>query len=86
MSEIERKRELTCQEMAERNIEAAGKFFLQLAEHPEEANQFPDNSIVIGLPHDDPALFEANLKLAMDIAKDGLEDGRRKQPIVLWPE
>ncbi len=73
-------------EMAQKNIQAAGKFFLYLVEHPEEVDKVPDNAIVIGLPHDDPTLLEVNLRLASDIARNSAWGKDVRHPIVLWPE
>ena len=72
--------------MVEKNIESAGEFFLRLAEHPEEVDSFPHDSIVIGLPRDDPEQFEANMKLAYDIAQNGVWGKEGRRPIVLLPE
>ncbi len=86
MTSTEKRTQATYREMAEKNIESAGKFFLRLAEHPEEVDHFPPDSIVIGLPRDDPEQFEANMKLAYNIARNGVWGKEGRRPIVLLPE
>lgn len=41
-------------------------------------------ALVIPLPQDDPALFETNLQVAVDLVRDKRRQATR-QPIVLWP-
>ncbi|MFQ6057878.1 MAG: DUF5647 family protein [Anaerolineae bacterium] len=72
---------LTREEMFERNLALAKKRLLHMIENPEEIEAIPAGAHVINLPKDDPELLEANLALAIELARNG--DGR---PIVLIPE
>jgi hypothetical protein len=47
-----------------RNVTLSTEFNKYLSEHPEFAEQIPDEAVVILLPADDPELCQENLKLA----------------------
>jgi len=72
---------LTREDMFERNLALARKRLLQMIENPREMDFIPTGARVINLPKDDPELLGANLRLVMELAKDGDE-----RPIVLIPE
>ncbi|MBI5651045.1 MAG: hypothetical protein HZC40_11475 [Chloroflexi bacterium] len=68
-------------EMFHKNLGLTRQHLLDVLAHPERFDWIPDNAYVIGLPKNDRALFEANMKLAHRLALKG--DGR---PIILIPE
>ncbi len=84
---------LTKEQMMERNLELAEGHLLQVLEHPEILDHIPDGAHVILLPTDDPELFEANLEMANQLAREMRHDAsngpvilvllpvERKQPI-----
>jgi len=63
------------QEIFSKNVTLSTEFNKYLIEHPEFAEQIPDEAVVILLPADDPALCEENLRLAAQNRKvDDLPD------------
>lgn len=50
----------------------------------EDSEHLLRQALVILLPHDDPALFETNLQMAVDLVRDKHRQATR-QPILLWP-
>lgn len=79
---------VTVEEMAEKNLELTKRFILRMLEHPEELESLPDRCTIIDLPLDDPDLFEANLRLAGEIVRNGekeRKDGEPPKPVVLLP-
>ncbi len=72
---------LTRAEMFHGNMALTKQHLLDLLAQPERFDWIPDNAYVIGLPLNDRKLFEANMKLAHQLALRG--DG---QPIILLPE
>ncbi len=72
---------LTREKMFERNLALARKRLLQMIENPGKMDVIPEGVRVVNLPRDDPELLEANLRLVMELARDGDE-----RPIVLVPE
>lgn len=58
-----------------KNIVLNTEFNKYLAEHPDVADKIPDNSLVVLLPDDDPALCRKNLTLAR-------RHRERNQPVV----
>ena len=51
------------QEIFNRNSTLSTEFNKYLVEHPEFAEQIPDEAVVILLPADDPELCQENLRL-----------------------
>jgi siroheme synthase (precorrin-2 oxidase/ferrochelatase) len=52
------------QELFSKNVTLSTEFNKYLIEHPEFAEQIPDEAVVILLPADDPKLCAENLRLA----------------------
>ncbi len=52
------------QEVFNKNVTLSTEFNKYLIEHPEFAEQIPDEAVVILLPADDPELCRENLQLA----------------------
>jgi hypothetical protein len=52
------------QEIFNKNVTLSTEFNKYLIEHPEFADQIPDEAVVILLPADDPELCRENLQLA----------------------
>ena len=52
------------QDIFSKNVTLSTEFNKYLIEHPEFADQIPDDAVVILLPADDPELCQENLKLA----------------------
>ncbi len=52
------------QEIFSKNVTLSTEFNKYLIEHPEFAEQIPDEAVVILLPDDDPELCQENLQLA----------------------
>jgi hypothetical protein len=52
------------QESFDKNVTLSTEFNKYLIEHPEFAEQIPDEAVVILLPADDPELCQENLRLA----------------------
>jgi len=75
---------LTREEMFYRNLELAKKRLLYIVEHLGEAEAPPSGVKIIELPQNDPELLEANLKMALDLARQAARDGG--EPILLLPE
>jgi hypothetical protein len=68
------------QEIFSKNVTLSTEFNKYLLEHPEFAEQIPDEAVVILLPADDPELCEENRRLAEQNRKvDDLPD----RPVVL---
>ena len=55
---------MTDQEMFTKNLKLSTEFDLYLIEHPEVAEQIPENALVVLLPEEDQELCERNLNLA----------------------
>ena len=55
---------MTDQELFAKNLKLSTEFDLYLLEHPEVAEQMPDNALVVLLPEEDPKLCERNNELA----------------------
>ncbi|MBZ0158612.1 DUF5647 family protein [Candidatus Methylomirabilis sp.] len=55
---------MTDQELFTKNLKLSTEFDLYLLEHPEVAEQIPENALVVLLPEDDQELCERNLALA----------------------
>jgi len=72
---------LSREEMFERNMELTTQRLLKEIEAPEVFQWIPQNARVINLPKDDPELLDANLALAMKLARE-----KDERPIVLIPE
>lgn len=72
---------LSREEMFERNLELTMQRLLREIEAPEDFEWIPHNARVINLPKDAPELLEANLELAMELARE-----KDERPIVLIPE
>ncbi len=73
---------LTKEQMMERNLDLAEEHLLHVLEHPEILEQIPDNAHVILLPGDDPELFESNLHVANQLAREMSYDGPNG-PVIL---
>jgi hypothetical protein len=63
------------------NIALTKQHLLDVLAHPDRFDWIPDGAHVIGLPQNNRALFEANMKLAYRLASKN--DGH---PIILLPE
>jgi hypothetical protein len=55
---------MTDRELFTKNLKLSTEFDLYLLEHPEVAEQIPENALIILLPEEDPALCEKNLEFA----------------------
>ena len=66
---------MTDKEMFVKNLKLSTEFDLYLLEHPELAEQIPENALIVLLPEEDPELCEKNLELAKTRREPG-------QPIV----
>jgi hypothetical protein len=55
---------MTAQELFTKNLKLSTEFDLYLLEHPEVAEQIPENALLVLLPKEDPELCEKNLELA----------------------
>ncbi len=51
------------QEVFSKNVTLSTEFNKYLLEHPEFAEQIPDEAVVVLLPADDPQLCQENLRL-----------------------
>jgi len=51
------------QEIFSKNVTLSTEFNKYLVEHPEFAEQIPDEAIIVLLPADDPVLCQENLRL-----------------------
>lgn len=51
------------QEIFSKNVTLSTEFNKYLLEHPEFAEQIPDEAVVVLLPADDPELCQENLRL-----------------------
>jgi len=71
---------LTREDMFERNLALARTRLLQMIENPGEMDFIPTGAYVVNLPRNDAELLEANLRLVLELARNGDE-----RPIVLMP-
>ena len=55
---------MTEQELFTKNLKLSTEFDLYLVEHPEMAEQIPENALVVLLPEEDQELCARNLALA----------------------
>ena len=55
---------MDAQEIFSKNVTLSTEFNKYLIEHPEFAEQIPDEAVVVLLPADDPELCQENLSLA----------------------
>ena len=55
---------MTERELFTKNLKLSTEFDLYLLEHPEAADQIPENALIIFLPEEDVELSEKNLELA----------------------
>ncbi len=55
---------MTNQELFTKNLKLSTEFDLYLLEHPEVAEQIPENALIVLLPEEDPELREKNLEMA----------------------
>jgi len=77
---------LTYEEMAERNLKLIEKRLLYTANCLGEIEAPLDRAQIIELPRNDPELLEANLEMAIDIARRMMAGKEEMRPIVLMPE
>lgn len=63
---------MTDQELFTKNLKLSTEFDLYLLEHPEVAEQIPENALVVLLPEEDRELCERNL----DLVKARRESGQ----------
>lgn len=77
---------LTYEEIAERNLKLIEKRLLYIANHLGEIEAPLDRAQIIELPRNDPELLEANLEMAIDIARQMMAGKEEMRPIVLMPE
>jgi hypothetical protein len=54
---------MTAQELFSKNLKLSTEFDLYLLEHPELAEQIPDNALLMVLPEEDPELCAKNREL-----------------------
>lgn len=66
---------MTERELFTKNLKLSTEFDLYLLEHPEVAEQIPEDALVLLLPEEDPELCAKNLELAQARREPG-------QPIV----
>jgi len=66
---------MTEKELFTKNLKLSTEFDLYLLEHPEVAEQIPENALIVLLPEEDPELCGKNLELAKARQEPG-------QPIV----
>lgn len=55
----------------ERNLTLAFDLLRAIGDDPSILNEIPDGVAVVLIPHDDPALAEANIELAIQTARTG---------------
>lgn len=55
---------MTERELFTKNLKLSTEFDLYLLEHPEVAEQIPEDALVLLLPEEDPELCAKNLELA----------------------
>jgi hypothetical protein len=77
---------LTYEEITERNLKLIEKRLLYTAHHLGEIEVPPRGAQIIELPRNDPELLEANLEMAIDIARRMMAGKEEMRPIVLMPE
>jgi hypothetical protein len=77
---------LTYKEMAERNLKLIEKRLLYTANRLGEIEAPLDRAHIIELPRNDSELLEANLEMAIDIARRMMAGEEEMRPIVLMPE
>lgn len=66
---------MTEKELFTKNLKLSTEFDLYLLEHPEVAEQIPENALIVLLPEEEPELCERNLEVAATRREPG-------QPIV----
>jgi len=54
---------MTDRELFTKNLKLSTEFDLYLVEHPEVAEQIPENALIVLLPEEDTALCEKNLEI-----------------------
>ena len=54
---------MTAHDLFTKNLKLSTEFDLYLLEHPEVAEQIPDNALIVLLPKQDPEMCERNLEL-----------------------
>jgi hypothetical protein len=64
MVKADREAIMTDQELFTKNLKLSTEFDLYLFEHPEVAEQIPENALVVLLPEEDPDLCKRNIELA----------------------
>jgi hypothetical protein len=55
---------MTAHDLFTKNVKLSTEFDLYILEHPEVAEQIPDNALIVLLPEQDPEMCEKNLELA----------------------
>ena len=55
---------MTAHDLFTKNVKLSTEFDLYIMEHPEVAEQIPDNALIVLLPKEDPEMCEKNLELA----------------------
>jgi hypothetical protein len=55
---------MTAHDLFTKNVKLSTEFDLYILEHPEVAEQIPDNALIVLLPKQDPEMCEKNLELA----------------------
>jgi len=55
---------MTAHDLFTKNVKLSTEFDLYILEHPEVAEQIPDNALIVLLPKEDPEMCEKNLELA----------------------
>lgn len=62
---------MTDEELFTKNLRLSTELDLYLSEHPEVADQIPEDALIILLPQEDPELCERNVELARTRAEPG---------------
>lgn len=73
---------LTKEQMMERNLDLTEEHLLQILEYPEILEGIPDEAHVVLLPADDAELFEANLQMANQLARE-MSHNAPQGPLIL---
>jgi len=62
---------MTKDELFHKNLILGKEFDLYVLEHPEFAEEIPEDAIVVLMPEDEPELAEINLRMAEDMQEPG---------------
>lgn len=73
---------LTKEQLMERNLDLAEEHLLHVLRHPEVLEHIPDEAHVVLLPTNDPDVFDANLQMAIELARE-MRNSNLQKPAVL---